>query len=145
MIQHLHSIACVRALIDSNSGMPSYIDIIDGITLSSSEKLKLPPFVLVSKFWVKSHPVKEQKLMVEVSRKFGQKSNRIVMQEMDFEVGGKGENILIQLGIENLVVEEAGIWEFEVRWKLSDDKNWRKATSVPISVKIENKNKQPQK
>lgn len=142
MIQHLHTHACLRVLIDNNSGMASYIDLIDGISLSNPDNLKLPPFVLVSKFRRTEELSVNQKLLVEVSRKIHSKSKRTVMQVMDFEIGQKGENLLIQLAVENLVVEQAGDWELEVRWKLEKGKTSKKAASVPLGVSIKNsKNK----
>jgi hypothetical protein len=116
--------------------MASYVDIIEGVNLKDQKVLTLPPFTLVSKYWVKDGIASDQTLNVEVSRKIAGKTNRTVLQEMSFPLDTKGENILIQLDVENLVLEEAGLWEIEVRWKLKDNGSWKKGTTIPLKVDV---------
>ncbi len=137
MIQHLHSILCIRSIIDQSTGMASYIDIIEGLTLQDTDQLQLPPFTLVSKFWVKNGLQDDQTLQVEVSRKITDKQKRHILKVMDFSLDEKGTNILLQLSIENLVLEKIGIWEIEVRWRIMGSKNWKKGTTIPLNISIE--------
>lgn len=142
MIQHLHSLICGRSILDSTTGLASYIDIYEGITVNNPDHLRLPIFYLVSRFWVKEKIGDGQILLVEVSRSLPSKSKkRIVMQEMDFPLEKKGETFQLNLEVENLVVEETGLWEFEVRWKLKNAGNWKKGASIPIHVKSKKKSK----
>lgn len=138
MIQHLHSILCGRSIIDKSSGMASYIDIIEGVTLKDSKSIILPFFTLVSKFWVRDGIENDQTLEVEVSRHIADKK-RIILQEMNFPLDIKGENILIQLEVENLTLEETGLWEIEVRFKLRNNGKWKKGTTIPLKVTAEKK------
>lgn len=137
MIQHLHSIICVRSILDKNRGLASYVDIIEGVTLKKSKILSLPPFTLVSKYWVKDGIEDGQTLEIEFSKKKSTQTKRNVLQEMSFPLERKGENILIQLEVNNLAIEEAGLWEFEVRWRLKESGNWKKGAVIPVKVSTE--------
>lgn len=137
MIQHLHSIICDRSIIDKSTGLASYIDIIEGISLEKSDKYTLPLFLLVSKFWIKDGIKDNLILEVEVSRKKESETKRIPLKHMEFPLDRKGENILIQLEIKNLVLEDAGVWEFDVRWRIKDTGSWKKGAVIPLKVSID--------
>ncbi len=137
MIQHLHSIICVRSILDKNTGLASYIDVIEGITLTESEKITLPPFTLVSKFWIKNGIEDNKILDIEVLRRKTGKTRSILLQEMSFPIEKKGENILINLEVQNLTLESAGLWEFEIRWRIKDVGNWKKGSIIPLNVIIQ--------
>ena len=71
MIQHLHSLFCIRPILDKNTGLASYIDIIEGMKMKIKvgKAITLPPFNLISKFWIEDGIEDNQTLIVELSRK----------------------------------------------------------------------------
>lgn len=134
MIQHLHSIICGRVIIDKSTGLASYIDIIEGVHLKDPKNFKLPLFSLVTKFWVKDGLADNQILEVKISKKKTGKTNWKDLQTLHIPLEQKGENLLIDLKVENLDIEEIGLWEFEIKWRLKDGGNWKKGAIVPFNV-----------
>jgi len=136
MIKHIHSLICGRSIVDRNTGLSSYIDVIEAIVLKKAEKILLPRFTLISRYGVKDGIADNQELEVEVSRKKSGASKRIKLQSMSFPLTEKGESILVQLDVMGLILENDGLWEFDVRWKLKDSGKWKKGTSIPLKVSI---------
>lgn len=141
MIEHLHSLICGRLILDKNTGLASYIDIIEGITLRDPNNFKLPLFSLVTKFWIKDGIEDDQILEVKVSRKKNKKGKWINLQTIQIPLDKKGENALVELKVENLDIEEPGLWVFDVKWRLKDSGNWKKGANIPFKVRMaESKN-----
>jgi len=134
MIQHLHSIICGRVIIDKSTGLASYIDIIEGVHLKDPKNFKLPLFSLVTKFLVKDGLADNQILEVKISKKKTEKTNWKDIQTLHIPLEQNGENLLIDLKVENLDIEEIGLWEFEIKWRLKDGGNWKKGAIVPFNV-----------
>ena len=136
MIQHSHSLICVRPIIDQKTGAPSYIDIIEGVNLPKSDKgLRLPALNLMTRFWIRDGAEIGTGFEVEVSL-IALDRKRRVLQVMKHEVDNKGENVLFHLEINNLSVEREGLYEFEVRWKADGGKRWKKGTIIPLKVSV---------
>jgi len=136
MIEHLHSLICSRVIIDRNSGLASYIDIIEGVTLKEPKNFKLPIFSIVTKFWVKNGIGDDQILEIKISKKKSKKNKLEVLQIVEIPLDKKGDNLLLDLKVENLDIKETGLWVFDTKWRLKDSGTWKKGATIPFKVSI---------
>ena len=136
MINHLHTLICGRVLLDNSTGLSTYLDIIEGITLKKSKLIKIPPFSLVSRFWIKDGLENNETLELNISRKIDGKTKEVAIQTIPLKLESKGSNILVDCKIENLVLETPGLWTFDVKWRIQGNSKWKKIDSIPFKVNI---------
>lgn len=136
MIQHLHSIICGRTIVDRHSNLASYIDILQEVTTRNADKIRIPSINIVSKFWVKEGIEDNQVLELKFLKKKNDKSKWNEIETIQLPLERKGDNLLIDFRIENLIFEESGLWEFEVRWKLKESHKWNKTPTIPFKVSV---------
>ena len=136
MIEHLHSLICGRVIIDRNTGLASYIDIIEGVNLKDPKNFKLPLFSIVSKFWVKDGIGDDQILEIKISKKKSEKNKLEELQIVEIPLDRKGDNFLLDLKVGNLDIKETGLWVFDIKWRLKDSGTWKKGAIIPFKVSI---------
>lgn len=136
MIEYLHSLICGRVIIDRNTGLASYLDIIEGVNLKDPENFKIPTFSIVAKFWVKDGIGDDQILEIKISKKKSEKNKLEELQIIEIPLDKKGDNLLVDLKVENLDIKETGLWVFDIKWRLKDGGTWKKGSIIPFKVSI---------
>ncbi len=135
MIQHMHSLLCVRAILDQNSGLGSYIDILDRLELvEQKDTIRLPPFNVISRYYISDDHEDNEDILIDISRKNPKTNKRTSVEKITVPIQKIGCPVLVQLEIANMTLENDGLWEFHIKWKQSSDKGWKKGTVIPLLV-----------
>ena len=109
MLEHLHTLICLRPIIDAETRRSTYVDILENVTVQKSkEGIILPRFVLISKFWNVDGTHIDTTLELKISHRGPKDKRNKKITIFNIPIKKDGDILLAQMAINHLLINSAG-------------------------------------